>query len=606
MGTNKNIKDNLVGQRFGHWTVREELGGGKVLCECDCENHTTRSLYKSAVKRGLTLSCGCANKIGDIVGKNFGLWHVLEDVGNSQVLCECSCENRTRRILYKSALVRGRTLSCGCARQKNYENTVNKRDDFEDGRQKSKYIGSVVNGWTIIDRVRNGDKFVCQDSDGNVREFYVSHVIRGNIAYPNYSRLNSLEGKKFGNWTVIEELHNGKIKCQCNCVNKTIKIVYKSSLLNGRSKSCGCMRKDNCRKTMLELYDDICTLKINNPRTPWQIDTLNSKENFIKYIKSLPDKPTVYKLMNDLAVNKSTVLRTIHEYNCEDNIMFLYGDSSMAQDLANFIESLGLHIVRNDRDVISPYELDIYIPEKKIAIEFNGSYWHSEIFKDKYYHQLKTLACLKEGVHLIHIFEYEWENQNRKVLQLIKNILQKNNIVYARDCTIGLISAQDANEFLAKNHYQGKLNSSINIGLHYNNTLVEVMTLGSPRFDKNVEYELLRLCSSNGLNVVGGASRLLNYFIHIYNPKSIISYCDITKFSGKVYTKLGFKLEDITPPSYVWCDNHNNVLSRYETQKHKLVELGFDNSLTEDYIMHELNYVKIYNSGNAKYIWNRE
>ena len=98
-----------------------------------------------------------------------------------------------------------------------------------------------------------------------------------------------------------------------------------------------------------------------------------------------------------------------------------------------------------------------------------------------------------------------------------------------------LDSLKEANDFLNLYHLQGGLmKQSICLGLYYNNELVELMTFGKPRYNKNYEYELLRLCSHKDYSITGGTQKLFKYFIDNYKPSSIISYCDIAKFTGDV------------------------------------------------------------------------
>lgn len=52
----------------------------------------------------------------------------------------------------------------------------------------------------------------------------------------------------------------------------------------------------------------------------------------------------------------------------------------------------------NDRNVLKPAELDIYVPGKKLAIEYDGMYWHSDEFKNASYHVKKTDDCEKAGI----------------------------------------------------------------------------------------------------------------------------------------------------------------------------------------------------------------
>jgi hypothetical protein len=269
-------------------------------------------------------------------------------------------------------------------------------------------------------------------------------------------------------------------------------------------------------------------------------------------------------------------------------------------------------ILHSCRDIIPPKELDIYIPEKKIAIEFNGTYWHSTIYKDKYYHQQKTLDCAKKNIRLIHIFEYEWENQEtqQKIKNLLSNILSDTNkiVLYARQLKVKEVSSAEAYEFENKYHLQNKANSRINIALVENNEKEEIqslMTFDKPRFNNQYQIELIRVCSKANVNIVGGLEKMFSYFLNNYNVQSIITYCDISKFTGNSYLKIGFKLvssNSITEPNYKWINPEKNItLSRYQTQKSRLVENNWGTEYeTEDEIMENNNFLKIYDCGNIK------
>jgi hypothetical protein len=132
------------------------------------------------------------------------------------------------------------------------------------------------------------------------------------------------------------------------------------------------------------------------------------------------------------------------------------------------------------------------------------------------------------------------------------------------------------------------------------------MTFGKPRYNKNFEYELLRLCS-NSL-VIGGAEKLFKYFINTYKPTSIVSYCDTSKFTGDVYTKLGFLLKGKSHPSCHWYNGKKHVTNNM------LQKIGFDKIFDTDYgkgtsnneLMRQHKFVEIYDTGQATYIWNQE
>lgn len=96
------------------------------------------------------------------------------------------------------------------------------------------------------------------------------------------------------------------------------------------------------------------------------------------------------------------------------------------------------NIVENSKSIISPQELDIYLPDYKLAIEYNGLYWHSEqAGLDKNYHIDKTMTCEEKGIRLIHVFSDDWEFKKEIVKSRLRSILGFNsNRIGARKCTI--------------------------------------------------------------------------------------------------------------------------------------------------------------------------
>lgn len=252
-------------------------------------------------------------------------------------------------------------------------------------------------------------------------------------------------------------------------------------------------------------------------------------------------------------------------------------------NIYEFIKELLPHeeVINGDRKIIKPFELDIYVPSKKIAIEYDGLYWHSEARKeDSNYHLNKTIECEKQAIQLIHIFEDEWIEKEDIVKSRIKSLLGVlDNIIYARKCEVKEVSKDICNEFLENNHLQGKCISAIRLGLFYNEELVSVMTFGKNRVcvgngkDENTDnsYELLRFCSKLNTEVVGGASKLLKYFEKNYKPKEITTYADRRWSNGEFYKKIGFEQYNISRPSYYYIVNCKR-LHRYTLRKNILVE----------------------------------
>mgnify|MGYP003571250476 CR=1 FL=1 len=295
---------------------------------------------------------------------------------------------------------------------------------------------------------------------------------------------------------------------------------------------------------------------------------------------------------------------------CLDCYPFVSGYSYKEKEVVDFIKSIyNGEIIENTRKLISPLELDIVIPEKKLAIEFNGNYWHSEQSgTDKNYHLNKTNLCEQKGYQLIHIFQYQWSNlqkQNilKEKLKYLLGIDQK--VIYARKCIIKEISTKEKNKFLNENHIQGEDKSKVKLGLFFENKLVSVMTFVKPRFNKNYQWELSRFASLNGYRIVGGASKLLKYFEITYKPKSLITYADRRYSKGNLYTKLGFNLDHISKPNFVWMkDDHSKILNRLQCFKKNVQKMfdDYDNnlSISENLIKHF--FIRIFDCGNLVYI----
>jgi hypothetical protein len=268
-------------------------------------------------------------------------------------------------------------------------------------------------------------------------------------------------------------------------------------------------------------------------------------------------------------------------------------------------------IIQNSKKIINPYELDIYIPELNVAFEFNGLWWHNELYKEKNYHLNKTEECEKNGIQLVQIWEDDWIRKQEVVKSMILNKLNKTpNKIYARKTELREVtSGKLVREFLDKNHIQGFIGSKIKLGLYYNNELVSLMAFGSRRVamgkrTTNVgEYELLRFCNTINTNVLGAASKLFKYFVEKYKPDEITTYADRTFSQGKLYRTLGFNYIGKTEPNYFYIIDGIRK-HRFNFRKDVLIKNGFDGSKTEHQIMLDRNIYRIFDSGNLKFIYN--
>lgn len=269
-------------------------------------------------------------------------------------------------------------------------------------------------------------------------------------------------------------------------------------------------------------------------------------------------------------------------------------------------------ILANDRKIIHPKEIDIYIPEKKLGIEFDGLYWHSEHiiernhFFDKNKHLEKTKLCEEKGIRLIHIFEDEYLFKKEKVLSIIKDALGLNIKVYARKCNFQEINVFECNQFLEKYHInEGSKSITKAYGLFYNNELLEVAGFGRNRFSKNKELELIRAASKDGIRVIGGLSKL----IKDSKIEHFITFADRRMFTGNSYLKCGCEKIGETSPSYFYVNSNSLVReNRIKFQKHKLSKLlkNFDPKKSEHENMLDNGYYRIYDCGTFKFEYNRD
>ena len=282
-------------------------------------------------------------------------------------------------------------------------------------------------------------------------------------------------------------------------------------------------------------------------------------------------------------------------------------------EIFNFVKNeLKITNVRQrDRTVIPPYELDIYIPDKRIAIEYDGLLWHSEKY-NKYsdYHITKTELCEKQGIKMIHIFEDEYKEHKDIVLEKLRHILHRNNKthIFARQCNIREISSKVAKQFLEKNHIQGFVGSSVYLGCYFHDELIGVMSLKKEN-NNNDKWELTRFAGNINYVCCGIGGKLFNYFIKNYSPKEVKSFADrrwTSVIDTTIYDKLGFVREKILKPDYSYVIN-NKRIHKFSCRKNlllrKYTDMGLTEDMTEKNMTEKIGIFRIWNCGLIKYKW---
>lgn len=305
--------------------------------------------------------------------------------------------------------------------------------------------------------------------------------------------------------------------------------------------------------------------------------------------------------------NEMKLSQVLHELcpNCRERSPL---HSKAEIEISNWIKDNSDLVVRlGDRSIITPLELDLYIPEKKLAIEYCGLYWHSETSgsKNSAYHQMKWQRCKDLGIKLITIFEDEWLFKRNIVEDMLKrNLGISANRVAARKCEIVDLTSAQAREFFDNNHIHGYAASKVRLGLMYDGQLIYAMTFAQKNISrKNTEWEIQRMAGAANLIVQGGAGKLFAEFRRRINPDTVVSYADSKWFTGNSYGNMGFALEKYTVPGY-WYFSLPDIkrIHRFTLRKNS----QDDPALTEWQNRQLQGWDRIWDCGHAKWIWQKD
>lgn len=464
------------------------------------------------------------------------------------------------------------------------------------------------------------------------------HEITSKEYYDDYIG-NPLNCPECGKETEFLDLSRGYQKfCSLKCSNnnETRKNEFRKSYLKNDMYSV----KEKRKKTNLSRYGNenanlshfiqektknIFRSKfgVDNPMKLKEISSksrIRYKENFINVII-----PKILYIQNLELVTPYSNAHDVHTFKCTDcSFEFeevwnyiqqgkrcpncnpkLSGKSKIEDEIVSFLSTLDIgKIITGNKKIIKPKQIDIFIEEKNIGIEFNGLYWHSEEnLDDPNYHYNKTNECLKKGIKLIQIFEDEWLFNKDLVKERLQQILNtKNKIrIHARKCIISEISSKVKNEFLEKYHIQGPDSAKVKIGAFYNNELVSVMTFNHGNISKGSRqeegvWELNRFCSNYKYHIPGIASKILKFFRTNYKWIKIFSYADRRWSSGDMYYKLGFELEKITKPNYWYIKDYKRV-HRFSLRKKDYEP----KDIPEWFLRRQEGYYRIWDCGNLKF-----
>ena len=299
-------------------------------------------------------------------------------------------------------------------------------------------------------------------------------------------------------------------------------------------------------------------------------------------------------------------------------------------EIIELVQSLGLQVVHGDRQTIKPLEVDVLVPEAKLAIEFNGNFWHSDQQKPKSYHFDKTKLANDAGYRMIHIWEGDWDNRKEQIKRIIINACGKTNEkpLNARDCRVEEIEMKVVNEFLDDHHIQGRVHhAKIKLGLvHKTEGLVAVMTFGkgtnirgnarvNAEAASDVPWNLTRYAAKH--SVRGGASKMFKAACRDHGLTFIESYSMNDYFTGGMYEKLGFTKTTAYGADYRVYHPKTGIRFKYHWQRRNIpnvlrdigredITFNPDKSIdprTEFEIEDMVGALRLWDSGKTKWTW---
>lgn len=385
---------------------------------------------------------------------------------------------------------------------------------------------------------------------------------------------------------VDNPFHNKKVLDRIKTQNiKTLGVEYPFQSSNILKKANSTLKEKYGVDNIKHAHISSNTLMILNDKK-WLY------ENHYNKRKSLTE------IGKELGINRTTVHNYLVKHGLETQIYF---QSQGEKEISNYIQSLCVEVETNNRKLIYPYEIDIYIPQHQLAIEYCGLYWHSEhAGKDKNYHLEKLNLCNQKGIRLITIFEDEWLDKPKIVKSKIRNILNipDTRRIYARKTFVVSLSKQEKDIFFNDNHIQGTGPGSISYGLSYDDEIVAAITFIQ---QTNGSFILNRYATS--CSIVGGFSKLLNYFQKNNEWKKILSFADLRWSEGNLYEKTGWILEKTLSPDYYYI-YANQRMHKFNFRHKNLRKLlpTYDPTLTEKQNCSNAGIPRIWNCGLKRYL----
>lgn len=486
-------------------------------------------------------------------------------------LCECECGKR--KVIRHSQLISKKVDSCGCM----HTERVN--------RPHIDITGKRFGRLTVIEWQGNG-KWLCKCDCGKQVAVKTAKLNNGHTKSCGCLNMDNIKtrtvdmvGRKFGRLTVIKRLNGHRWECLCECGRTATFNGADLRRTRNAVQSCGCLRN---------AYSDTHKIALKANRSDSQVNEVKHIL-FGKNVQQCNDEQ----------------LKKLEDYFTKTDG---WGSSYEESTVVDFVKKHYKGKVEvNNRTVIAPKELDIYIPEKNLAIEYDGLIWHSDkIIESPSYHWNKTKMCMEKGIRLLHIYSSEWRDKREIVQSMILSALgEYERKEYARNCDVREVTdRKTVIDFFNDNHIQGAvLKYSLCLGLYKGDELLQAVVFGTQHFGRNNDVELYRMVTKRNTQVLGGFSKLMKHSPY----DTVVSYVALRLFDAKGYLAGNWKIEHRASPSFCITDG-TEMYSRHLFKKSECLK-KFDNvteEMTEREMQVKNGFYRIWDCGTYKVRWTRE
>jgi hypothetical protein len=319
---------------------------------------------------------------------------------------------------------------------------------------------------------------------------------------------------------------------------------------------------------------------------------LDDKSLFIETVTGRSYESAAKKI----GVSPQTVNAYAEKYEAQSYLRPGTGSTNQLE-IFEWLTELGFNAVYNTRSIIPPKEIDIWLPDYNLGIEYNGIYRHSEFSggKDKNYHSAKLQLCKDKNIDLIQICSLHYDNKLDVVRGIILRRLNATNKIQSKDCLVKKVAFDDASTFAISNRVTDLLlnTDSINMGLMCNDQIIQLISFNLI-VEGIWEIEVVR---SNNFDVIGGFNQILRFFIDKFKPKIISTKVDLRYYSGEELSVFGFKYKAHLTPTCRYVYNYWTLEQQSEGIKQELTLNGFDLITHNRASLQELKYDIVWDCG---------